>query len=127
MSLSKNLHFTNLGLEDKDEDILGTLEDHLVSFLIEYSKQMGLKVEFGIFFRKSASSDADKRKEENRIICQDERKFLGPIRKFVKEKFEEQWNEFMEEEYQKELYKNKHDEWRAEAASKYDKDPNLME
>ena len=38
MSLSKNLHFTNLGLEDKDEDILGTLEDHLVSFLIEYSK-----------------------------------------------------------------------------------------
>ena len=127
MSLSKNLHFTNLGLEDKDEDILGTLEDHLVSFLIEYSKQMGLKVEFGIFFRKSASSDADKRKEENRIICQDERKFLGPIRKFVKEKFEEQWNEFLEEEYQKELYKKKHDEWRAEAASKYDKDPNLME
>lgn len=127
MSLSKNLHFTNLGLEDKDENILGTLEDHLVSFLIEYCKQMGLKVEFGIFFRKSASSDADRRKEENRIICQEERKYLGPIRKFVKEKFEKEWNEFLEEEYQKELYKKKHDEWRAEAASKYDKDPNLME
>lgn len=127
MSLSKCLYFTELGLKDEKENILGTLEDHLVSFLIEYCKQMGLKVEFGIFFRKSASSDADRRKEKNRIICQEERKYLGPIRKFVKEKFEKEWNEFLEEEYQKELYKKKHDEWRAEAASKYDKDPNLTE
>jgi hypothetical protein len=127
MSLSKNLHFTNLGLEDKDEDILGTLEDHLVSFLIEYCKQMGLKVEFGIFFRKSASSDADQRKEENRIICQEERKYLGPIRKFVKEKFEKDWNDVLGKENERELYKKERDEWQQEAASKYDKDPNLME
>ena len=53
--------------------------------------------------------------------------YLGAIRKFVKEKFEEEWNEFLEEEYQKELYKKKHDEWRTEAASKYDMYPNLME
>ena len=127
MSLSKNLHFTNLGLEDKDEDILGTLEDHLVSFLIEYCKQMGLKVEFGIFFRKSASSDADQRKEENRIIYQEERKYLGPIRKFVKEKFEKDWNDVLGKENERELYKKERDEWQQEAASKYDKDPNLME
>lgn len=127
MSLSRNLHFTNLGLEDKDENILGTLEDHLVSFLIEYCKQMGVKVEFGIFFRKSASSDADQRKEENRIICQEERKYLGPIRKFVKEEVEKDWNDVLGKDNERELYWKERDEWQQEAASKYDKDPNLME
>lgn len=127
MSLLENLRFTNLGLEDRDVDVLGTLKDYLVPFLIEYCKLMSSKVEFGIFFRKSTSSDADLRKERNRIICEDEKKYLGPIRKFVKEEFEKEWNKFLDREYQKELYKKKHDEWQQEAASEYDKDPNMME
>lgn len=127
MSLSKCLYFTELGLKNEKENILGRLRDYLVPFLIEYSKQIGFRVEFGIFFRKSTASKADYRKRQNRFICKEEKKYLGPIRKFVKEEVEKQWNDVLEEEYQKELYKNKHDEWRTEAASKYDMYPNLME
>lgn len=127
MSLLKDLHFTNLGLEDKDEDVLGALEDYLVSFLVEYGRLTGSKVEFGIFFRKSTARDTDLRKERNCIICKDEKKYLGPIRKFVKEEFEKEWNEFLEADYQKELDRKKTYEWQQEAASEYDRDPDLME
>lgn len=127
MSLSKFLYFTELGLKDEKENILGTLRDYLVSFLIEYSKQIGFRVEFGIFFRKSTALKADYRKRQNRFICQEEKKYLGPIRKFVKEEFEKDWNDVLGKENERELYKKERDEWQQEAASKYDKDPNLME
>lgn len=127
MSLFKNLHFTKLGLEDKDEDILGRLRDQLVYFLIEYSKLIGSKVEFGIFFSKSFSSSALQRQEQNRIIYKEERMYLGPIRKFVKEIFEKLWNKIQDEEQQEKLYKEKSYEWQQIACSKYDNDPNLME
>lgn len=127
MSLFKNLHFTKLGLEDKDEDILGRLRDQLVYFLIEYSKLIGSKVEFGIFFSKSISSSALQRQEQNRIIYKEERMYLGPIRKFVKEIFEKLWNKIQDEEQQEKLYKEKSYEWQQIACSKYDNDHNLME
>lgn len=127
MSLSKCLYFTELGTKDEKESILGTLRDHLVSFLIEYSKQIGFMVEFGIYFRKSTDSIADYRKRQNRFICKEEKKYLGPIRKFVKEEVEKQWNDVLGKENESELYWKERDEWRAEAASKYDKDPNLTE
>ena len=127
MSLFKSLRFTKLGLKDKDEDILGTLRDKLVSFLIEYSNLIGSKVEFGIFFPKSTSRSADLRNEQNRIICKEEKMYLGPIRKFVKEEFEKEWNEFLDAEQKEKLCEEKSYEWQQEAASKYDKDPNLME
>lgn len=127
MSLFKSLRFTKLCLEDKDEDILGRLREHLVSFLIEYSRLIGSKVEFGIFFSKSTSRFADLRNERNCIICKEERMYLGPIRKFVKEEFEKEWNEFLDAEQQEKLYKEKSYEWQQIACSKYDKDPNLME
>lgn len=127
MSLFKNLNFTKLGLEDKDEDILGRLREHLVSFLIEYSRLIGSKVEFGIFFLKSTSSSALQRQERNRIIYKEERMYLGPIRKFVKEEFEKEWNEFLNAKQQEKLYKEKSYEWQQIACSKYDNDPNLME
>ena len=126
MSLFKDLHFTKLGFEDKDEDILGTLRDKLVYFLIEYSQLIGSKVEFGIFFRKSTSSSALQRQEQNRIIYKEERMYLGPIRKFVKNKFEELWSKVLDEEQQEKLYKEKSYEWQQIACSKYDNDPNLM-
>ena len=127
MSLFKSLRFTKLGLEDKDEDILGTLRDQLVYFLIEYSKLIGSKVDFGIFFRKSTSSSALQRQEQNRIICKEERMYLGPIRKFVKNKFEELWSKVLDEERQEKLYKEKSYEWQLIGSSKYDNDPDLME
>ena len=127
MSLFKNLNFTKLGLEDKDEDILGTLRDKLVSFLIEYSNLIGSKVEFGIFFPKSTSRSADLRNKQNRIICKEEKMYLGPIRKFVKEEFEKEWNELLDADQKEKLCEEKSYEWQQEAASKYDKDPNLME
>lgn len=107
MSLSKCLYFTELGLKDEKENILGTLRDYLVPFLIEYRKLFRSKVEFGVFFRKSTASEADYRKRQNRFICKEEKKFLGPIRKFVNEEVEKDLNEFLEEEYQNELYKKK--------------------
>lgn len=127
MSLSKDIHFTELGLKDEKEDVLKTLRDYLVSFLIEYSEQIGFRVEFGIFFRKSTYLRAEDRKRQNRFICQEEKKYLGPIRKFVKEEFEKDWNDVLGKENERELYKKEHDEWQQEAASRYDKDPNLME
>lgn len=127
MSLSKYIHFTELGLKDEKEDVLKTLRDYLVSFLTEYSKLIGLGVGFGIFFRKSTYLNADDRKKQNRLICQEEKKYLGPIRKFVKEEFEKDWNDVLGKENERELYKKERDEWQQEVASRYDKDPNLME
>lgn len=127
MSLFESLRFTKLGLEDKDEDILGSLREHLVSFLIEYSRLIGSKVEFGIFFPKSTSRSADLRNKENRIIYKEEKMYLGPIRKFVKEEFEKEWNEFLDAEQKEKLYEEKSYEWQQIASSKYDKDPNLTE
>lgn len=127
MSLFESLRFTKLGLKDEAEDILGKLKHKLVYFLIEYSKLIGSKVEFGIFFPKSTSRSADLRNEQNRIICKDERTFLGAIRKFVKDEFEKEWNEFLDAEQREKLYEEKSYEWQQIASSKYDKDPNLME
>ena len=127
MSLFKSLNFTKLGLEDKDEDILGTLRDQLVSFLIEYSSLIGSKVEFGIFFQKSTSRSADLRNKENRIICKEEKMYLGTIRKFVKEEFEKEWNELLDADQKEKLCEEKSYEWQQIASSKYDNDPNLME
>lgn len=127
MSLFKSLRFTKLGLKDKDEDILGTLRDQLVYFLIEYSKLIGSKVEFGIFFLKSTSSSALQRQEQNRIIYKEERMYLGSIRKFVKNKFEELWSKVLDEERQEKLFKEKSYEWQLIGYSKYDNDPDLME
>lgn len=127
MSLSKCLYFTELGLKDEKENILGTLRDYLVPFLIEYRKLFRSKVEFGVFFRKSTDPRADYRKRQNRFICKEEKKYLGTIRRFVQDEFNKQWNEFLDKEYQEEAYKSKSYEWQQEAASKYDKDPNLME
>ena len=63
----------------------------------------------------------------NNVIYKDERTFLGAIRKFVKEEFEKEWNEFLDAEHREKLYEEKSYEWQQVASSKYDKDPNLME
>lgn len=127
MSLDEILRSSASGLEDEEEEILEKLRYHLVPFLIEYRKLFRSKVEFGVFFRKSTDPKAEERKKENRIIYDKEKKYLGMIRRFVQDEFNKQWNEFLDKEYQEEAYKSKSDEWQQEAASKYDKDPNLTE
>ena len=127
MSLNEILHITDFDLEYEEEDIIGKLRDRLVPFLIEYRKLFRSKVEIGVFFRKSTSPKADDRKKENRIIYDAEKKYLGTIRRFVQDEFDKQWNEFLDKKYQEEAYKSKSYEWQQEAASKYDKDPNLTE
>lgn len=127
MSLFESLRFTKLGLKDEAEDILGRLKHKLVSFLIEYSRLIGSKVEFGIFFPKSTSRSADLRNEQNRIIYKEEKMYLGAIRKFVKDEFEKEWNEFLDADQKEKLCEEKSYEWQQIASSKYDKDPNLME
>ena len=127
MSLDEILRSSASGLEDEEEEILEKLRYHLVPFLIEYRKLFLSEVEIGVFFRKSTDPKADERKKENRIIYDKEKKYLGMIRRFVEDEFYKQWNEFLDKKYQEEAYKSKSDEWQQEAASKYDKDPSLME
>ena len=127
MSLDEILRSSASGLENEEEEILEKLRYHLVPFLIEYRKLFRSEVEIGVFFRKSTDPKADERKKENRIIYDKEKKYLGMIRRFVEDEFYKQWNEFLDKKYQEEAYKSKSDEWQQEAASKYDKDPNLME
>ena len=127
MSLDEFLRSSASGLEDEEEEILEKLRYHLVPFLIEYRKLFRSEVEIGVFFRKSTDPKADERKKENRIIYDKEKKYLGMIRRFVEDEFYKQWNEFLDKEYQEKAYKSKSDEWQQEAASKYDKDPNLTE
>ena len=127
MSLDEILRSSTSGLEDEEEEILEKLRYHLVPFLIEYRKLFRSEVEIGVFFRKSTDPKADERKKENRIIYDKEKKYLGMIRRFVEDEFYKQWNEFLDKKYQEEAYKSKSDEWQQEAASKYDKDTNLME
>ena len=127
MSLDEILRSSASGLEDEEEEILEKLRDRLVPFLIEYRKLFRSEVEIGVFFRKSTDPKADERKKENCIIYDKEKKYIGMIRIFVQDEFYKQWNEFLDKEYQEKAYKSKSDEWQQEAASKYDKDPNLME
>ena len=127
MSLDEILRSSASGLEDEEEEILEKLRYHLVPFLIEYRKLFRSEVEIGVFFRKSTDPKDDERKKENRIIYDKEKKYIGMIRRFVQDEFYKQWNEFLDKEYQEKAYKSKSDEWQQEAASKYDKDPNLME
>ena len=127
MSLDEILRSSASGLEDEEEEILEKLRYHLVPFLIEYRKLFRSEVEIGVFFRKSTDPKADERKNENRIIYDKEKKYLGMIRRFVEDEFYKQWNEFLDKKYQEEAYKSKSDEWQQESASKYDKDTNLME
>ena len=127
MSLDEILRSSASGLEDEEEEILEKLRYHLVPFLIEYRKLFRSEVEIGVFFRKSTDPKADERKKENRIIYDKEKKYLGMIRIFVQDEFYKQWNELLDKEYKEKEYKSKSDEWQQEAASKYDKDPNLME
>ena len=127
MSLDDILRSSASGLEDEEEEILEKLRYHLVPFLIEYRKLFRSEVEIGVFFRKSTDPKADERKKENRIIYDKEKKYLGMIRIFVQDEFYKQWNELLDKEYKEKEYKSKSDEWQQEAASKYDKDPNLME
>ena len=127
MSLDDILRSSASGLEDEEEEILEKLRYHLVPFLIEYRKLFRSNVEIGVFFRKSTDPKADERKKENRIIYDKEKKYLGMIRIFVQDEFYKQWNELLDKEYKEKEYKSKSDEWQQEAASKYDKDPNLME
>ena len=127
MSLDEILRSSASGLENEEEEILEKLRYHLVPFLIEYRKLFRSEVEIGVFFRKSTDPKADERKKENRIIYDKEKKYLGMIRRFVEDEFYKQWNEFLDKKYQEEAYKSKSDEWQQEAASKYDKDTNLME
>ena len=127
MSLDEILRSSASGLEDEEEEILEKLRDRLVPFLIEYRKLFRSEVEIGVFFRKSTDPKAEERKKENRIIYDKEKRYIGMIRIFVQDEFYKQWNEFLDKEYQEKAYKSKSDEWQQEAASKYDKDPNLME
>lgn len=127
MSLDEILRSSASGLEDEEEEILEKLRYRLVPFLIEYRKLFRSKVEIGVFFRKSTDPKAEERKKENRIIYDKEKKYIGMIRRFVQDEFNKQWNEFLDKEYQEEAYKSNSDEWQQEAASKYDKDPNLTE
>ena len=88
-----------------------------------YSKLLGKKVNFEIYFRKY-TPDIYEYEKKNLVVRKYEEKCLGEIRKTIKENLNADWereqNKVDENPHQKELDQQK-------VASKYDKDPNLME
>ena len=103
---------------------LGMNPYHLITcYLMAYSKLLGKKVNFEIYFRKY-TPDVYAYEQKNLVVLEYEEKCLGEIRKTIKENLNADWereqNEVDENPHQKELDQQK-------VASKYDKDPNLME
>lgn len=103
---------------------LGMNPYHLItSYLMAYSKLLGKKVNFEIYFRKY-TPDVYAYEEKNLEVRKYEEKCLGEIRKTIKENLNEAWereqNEVDENPHQQKLDQQK-------VASKYDKDPNLTE
>lgn len=103
---------------------LGKNPYHLITcYLMAYSKLLGKKVNFEIYFRKY-TPDIYEYEKKNLVVREYEEKCLGEIRKTIKENLNADWereqNKVDENPHQQELNQQK-------VASKYDKDPNLME
>ena len=103
---------------------LGMNPYHLItSYLMAYSKLLGKKVNFEIYFRKY-TPDVFAYEQKNLFVRKYEDKCLGEIRKTIKENLNEAWereqNKVDENPHQQELEQQ-------QVASKYDKDPNLTE
>ena len=103
---------------------LGMNPYHLItSYLMAYSKLLGKKVNFEIYFRKY-TPDVFAYEQKNLFVRKYEDKCLGEIRKTIKENLNADWereqNEVDENPHQQELKQQ-------QVASKYDKDPNLTE
>ena len=103
---------------------LGMNPYHLITcYLMAYSKLLGKKVNFEIYFRKY-TPDIYEYEKKNLVVREYEEKCLGEIRKTIKENLNADWereqNKVDKKPHQKELDQQKVD-------SKYDKDPNLME
>ena len=103
---------------------LGMNPYHLITcYLMAYSKLLGKKVNFEIYFRKY-TPDVYAYEQKNLVVLEYEEKGLGEIRKTIKENLNADWereqNEVDENPHQQEIKQQR-------VASKYDKDPNLME
>lgn len=103
---------------------LGMNPYHLItSYLMAYSKLLGKKVNFEIYFRKY-TPDVFAYEQKNLVVRKYEEKCLGEIRKTIKENLNEAWereqNTVDENPNQQKLKQQ-------QVASKYDKDPNLTE
>ena len=103
---------------------LGMNPYHLITcYLMAYSKLLGKKVNFEIYFRKY-TPDVYAYEQKNLVVLEYEEKCLGEIRKTIKENLNADWereqNEVDENPHQQEIKQQR-------VASKYDKDPNLME
>lgn len=103
---------------------LGMNPYHLITcYLMAYSKLLGKKVNFEIYFRKY-TPDVYAYEQKNLVVLEYEEKCLGEIRKTIKENLNADWdreqNEVDENPQQQKIEQQK-------VASKYDKDPNLTE
>lgn len=98
----------------------------LKNFLMEYSKVLGKKVKVEAYFRKSAEDVWKDRMIMNSSICKDEKRYLGIIRTYLKERLDKDWNAYQTGISDQEAHKKEVEEWRKEAASEYDKNPELI-
>lgn len=103
---------------------LGMNPYHLITcYLMAYSKLLGKKVNFEIYFRKY-TPDVYAYEQKNLVVREYEEKCLGEIRKTIKENLNADWereqNEVDENPHQQELKQQ-------QVASKYDMYPNLTE
>lgn len=98
----------------------------LKNFLMEYSKVLGKKVKVEAYFRKSAEDVWKDRMIMNSSIYKDEKRYLGIIRTYLKERLDKDWNAYQTGISDQEAHKKEVEEWRKEAASEYDKNPELI-
>lgn len=98
----------------------------LKNFLMEYSKVLDKKVKVEAYFRKSAEDVWKDRMIMNSSIYKDEKRYLGIIRTYLKERLDKDWNEYQTGISEQEAHKKEVEEWRQEAASEYDKNPELI-
>lgn len=106
------------------------IDSVLIQYLYEYSCYRDALVDVEIYFDKhsfygvsDSDSDVATIAEYNSIVCNEEKKYLGKLRKYVNDTLKEMWEEHKNEAARIEEYRNA----KLQVASEYDKDPNLME
>lgn len=101
------------------------LDCSIIQFLYEYSCYRDALVDVEIYFDKRSyyGADDDDVTAYNKIVYAEEEKYLGKLRKYVKDKLNEMWAFHKDEATRIEEYRKA----KLQVASKYDKDPNLIE
>lgn len=111
-------------MQDRDIDPR-RLSGSVIQYLYEYSCYRDALVDVEIYFDKRIYCGVcdDKDAAYNKEVYADEEKYLGKLRKYVRDTLKKMWDEHKNEAARIKDYQKA----KLQVASKYDKNPNLME